>query len=291
MALTDFLLLDACPVLGCVLTFFLYVSPVRDMRVALHRGSLDSLNPLPFAFAVANCYGWIVYGYFQQEIFLAASTLPGFLITLYLNIGAIKLQYLARHRKRWERASKFGTVDTMSTGTYSTASFSDASASKDEGVEEEQGSDFDTFVPQEFALYKFALAWMIIGVYAGFFVSDPKTACGIIGCATNLNMLFFYGSPLQVLQKVIHKRDSSNIHRGIMVMTFFNATFWLAYGLASNDPVVYVPNGLGSLLAVVQMALCVSFPETITRVGGEADSLITASSSYTVPAEVPIIVV
>ena len=49
-------------------------------------------------------------------------------------------------------------------------------------------------------------------------------------------------------------------------MTFFNALSWSLYGLVvSKDPLIYGPNLLGLLLAIVQLLLFVifGFPSTI----------------------------
>lgn len=294
MTLADVLLLHFCPLAGCALACCLYAAPVNDLRAALRRGSLDKLNPLPFAFAFANCYGWIVYGYFRENLILAASTLPGFLITLYLNMGAIKLQYHARHQKRWERACKWRALDTMSTATYSTSSEEScellSSNNKDKSVQEENlVNDFDSFVPQELVLYNLALMWMIVCVYADFF-TDQKTASFLIGWVVNLIMLVFYGAPLELLRHVIESQDSAVIHRPTMAMSFSNAFFWVIYGLASNDPIVYGPNAVGCVLTIAQMILCCLFP-TGTAQAQEQEPLLVQSISYTVPAEVPVMVV
>ena len=72
----------------------MYAAPIRDMRSALAKGTLGDLAPFPFAMMSGNCLGWLIYGYFQRDPFLIAANLPGFVLSLWLNSGTSKLQYL-----------------------------------------------------------------------------------------------------------------------------------------------------------------------------------------------------
>jgi solute carrier family 50 protein (sugar transporter) len=46
--------------------------------------------------------------------------------------------------------------------------------------------------------------------------------------------------------------------------------FWCAYGIAVFDMFIAVPNGLGALLGVIQMFLCLVFPRRIAATTGSA---------------------
>ena len=87
-----------------------------------------------------------------------------------------------------------------------------------------------------------------------------KTREYIIGIVVNLNLVFFYGAPLSTIFTVLKTKNSVSIHIWTMTTNTFNGTFWFAYGLAVLDPFIYVPNGLGSLLGVIQIILCMIFP-------------------------------
>jgi hypothetical protein len=45
-----------------------------------------------------------------------------------------------------------------------------------------------------------------------------------------------------------------------MVMNWINTTFWMAYGLARMDPIIYVPNGVGLVLGIAQGLLVCAYP-------------------------------
>ena len=45
-------------------------------------------------------------------------------------------------------------------------------------------------------------------------------------------------------------------------MTVFNTFFWLSYGAAIKDIMIFFPNASGFILALVQLLLCLIFPQT-----------------------------
>jgi Sugar efflux transporter for intercellular exchange len=45
-----------------------------------------------------------------------------------------------------------------------------------------------------------------------------------------------------------------------MIMNWINTSFWMAYGFARMDPIIYVPNGIGLVLGVAQGILVCFFP-------------------------------
>ena len=84
----------------------------------------------------------------------------------------------------------------------------------------------------------------------------------MIGILVNLNLVFFYGAPLSTISTVIKTRSSASIHIWTMITNTANGLFWGAYGLAVLDPFIFVPNGVGAGLGVIQIFLCVTFPRT-----------------------------
>jgi hypothetical protein len=46
-----------------------------------------------------------------------------------------------------------------------------------------------------------------------------------------------------------------------IVMSLLNSFFWLAYGMAIKDMVIFFPNASGFLLGFIQLILCVVFSD------------------------------
>ena len=65
------------PVLGVILSNFLYFSPLPAILRAHRTGVLGSLNPLPQALMVVSTNAWMCYGLAVPNGFIVASNLPG----------------------------------------------------------------------------------------------------------------------------------------------------------------------------------------------------------------------
>lgn len=205
-----------------------------------------------------NCLGWVVYGYYQHDPFLVAANLPGLILSLWLNMGAAKLQYMDLMEARKERAQ------------VAPESWDASPQREEENLEPplEEALPIDAlamedslvWVPQERIFLKVVCFWGLILTYAGWFsTTDPASLIGII---VNLNLIFFYGAPLQTMQTVIRERTSESIHLPTMFMNYTNTSFWIAYGIARRDPVIILPNVVGLSLGLVQGVLCLLFPRT-----------------------------
>ena len=92
---TEYIVLDLlCPSLGVVLATLTFAAPVRSLRDRLSaEGSLGHLNPTPWAVMTGNCLGWIGYSYLTGDLFVLMANVPGLLVSVWLNVGACKLQY------------------------------------------------------------------------------------------------------------------------------------------------------------------------------------------------------
>lgn len=86
--------------------------------------------------------------------------------------------------------------------------------------------------------------------------ANPPRARG----AANVILFLFYLSPLSTLLDVLRHRDSTSLVLPLCAMNVGNGTLWLVYGLVRGDPFIWVPNGVGALLGVLQTALCLIFP-------------------------------
>lgn len=80
------------------------------------------------------------------------------------------------------------------------------------------------------------------------------------GFAANGILLVFYASPLSSLLEVFQTRSNATIHLNMAIMTILNGALWVAYGLAIHNPFIWVPNGVGAILGVVQVILWLVFP-------------------------------
>mmetsp|Transcript_9413 Transcript_9413/g.19526 ORF Transcript_9413/g.19526 Transcript_9413/m.19526 type:complete len:283 (+) Transcript_9413:56-904(+) len=243
-----------CPVGGCFLASSVFAAPIHDLNQALARGSLGSLNTTPWAVMTGNCLGWCAYSYCTNDPFVLASNLPGLILSLWLNIGACKLQYLGQIRN--------------------IQSFQDCQ----DDEEPETAHRKPIFVqrlstaPQDEILFGILGLWAVVLTSVRWMNSlmeqqlynvwEPQS---VIGLLVNINLVFFYGAPLQTMKLVLETRSSDSIHTPTVSRNVVNAIFWMSYGLAREDPIIYGPNGVGLLLGLAQVALCAVYPKQSSR--------------------------
>jgi len=265
-----------CPVGGCLLASSVFAAPIKDLNQALRRGSLGSLNTIPWAVMTGNCLGWCAYAYYTADPFVLASNLPGLILSLWLNIGACKLQYLAQI-DAIRRDFRHGGMERDN----------DNDNHNDNGNEDEPerttetrhhhkihdlNHDYSTSLSwsqQDVVLLRIVTGWaamlVAVGWMGGLHSSSselPYAPHTVVGILVNINLVFFYGAPLQTMKTVLETRSSDTIHTPTVTRNIANALFWISYGFARNDAIIYGPNGVGFLLGLAQCALLVVYPKT-----------------------------
>jgi len=256
----------------------MFSAPYRDLQRAVERGQIGDLNPTPWAFMLGNCFGWVVYAILTQNLFIFWGNAPGFLLSVYLNLGAVKLLYQRHHAT--EMRKSFVAFLKQEEETKQEQSKRDLEVSTRMRISEPPvasttttAKDWATVVwnvtsqttpapaPHETLVLVIVTIWTICMSILGFTESfDAKTRELIVGTLVNLNLVFFYGAPLSTIYSVLTQGNSSSIHIRTVITNTLNGTFWMAYGLAVLDPIVYVPNGLGAFLGVTQIVLIVVYP-------------------------------
>lgn len=253
-----------CPTMGILISSSLFAAPVNDLRRALGNEALGPLNPRPWAYMTGNTLGWCTYAYYTTDPFILASNLPGLILSLWLNMGATKLQYLAQVEARSQRRRRFrhGTDGSISQRRTREASSSSTSIP----LQKERNSLI--FSPQDVLFLRVMGVWAMVLVavgWLGFLQGYEQRAVGVV---VNLNLIFFYAAPLGTRWTVLKTKVSDTIHTPTMLLNCGNAAFWMLYGIARNDVIIYGPNGLGLALGLAQAFLCVWYPKT----GGARDS-------------------
>ena len=241
-------MLQVCPAAGCVLASFMFCAPLNDLHHCLQRGSLGTLNPVPWAFAVGNTFGWLLYGFILKDVFVLAANLPGLFINMWLCYGAAKLEYYGRRRQEQGIAldTARSSVDNDSTTI--------AHATKKE-------YDFQlSMTPLEQVFFAISISWATLGSVTGWFMEQQDHAATIIGITANCNLVFFYMAPLNTIWNVMKTQNSALIHRPTMTMNTLNAAFWVLYGTARRDRIILFPNAIGMLLGIIQIFVCVWYP-------------------------------
>jgi solute carrier family 50 protein (sugar transporter) len=243
----------------------MYAAPVRDLNKALLSSALGDLNPFPWVVMSGNCFGWLVYACYTHDPFILAANIPGLLVSFYLNIGACKLEYkeqkqqfdrLARATPQQQENLDINPEDQATripenvdiNGTTITAT---NTGYKSEGR---------VMTTQEQMFFVMMTLWSIIVVFVGWFDLTHGHAKQTFGFCANINVIFFYASPLQAIKRIVDSKTSNEIHIPTVIIGWTNAIFWMAYGFARRDLVISIPNGIAMLLSSTQGLLCCIYP-------------------------------
>jgi solute carrier family 50 protein (sugar transporter) len=218
-----------------------------------------------------------------QNWFVFWGNAPGFVLSIWLNMAAAKLQYCDRMSNNMR--SSFVRLLESNRGSFVIREDQTADMSTEQKATEEvennithsQGgvTSFENMrtmaleiatgrieapAPHEKVVVAVITIWVAIITTICFLDVEMTQKKLIIGIAVNINLLFFYGAPLSTIFTVLKTRDSSSIHRWTMLMNTANATFWTAFGFGTSDYFIMVPNGIGAILGVMQMILRVVVP-------------------------------
>jgi solute carrier family 50 protein (sugar transporter) len=254
-----FILADyVAPTIGCILSTLTFSAPIKSLLTAIKSGSLGSLNPTPWAFMTGNTIGWLAYSFITLDLFVFFANAPGLLISIWLNTGAMKLQYYEELVRRSSSENSSTDSDAISVQT-----------AKFECCQQ--------LTSHELKVLQIVLVWVIILSTTSLIPVSMDEMKFIVGVAVNINLIFFYAAPLSTIATVIRTKNSASIHFWTMSMNTANAFFWCIYSLAIQDYYILIPNGLGFLFGLIQVALYQCFPrcaviessDSVTELSGE----------------------
>lgn len=208
-----------------------------------------------------NTIGWVAFSYLVKDWFIFVANSPGVLISLYLNAGAMKLEYLeslqregAKEIKQESQGNDYDTVDVDDiTDTVIGDSITD-----DETKTLTTIGKIDSSKTEKRLSYMIAL-WICVFTYCALisplYHDSQEHNILLVGVVVNCNLVFFFGAPLSSIQTVIRTKSSSSIHKKTMIMNLLCSGFWMSYGIAQRDSFVVLPNILGFLLGIVLLLL------------------------------------
>jgi len=263
MPSTTFIILNyVCPSLGTILASATFSAPVSSLKKALSEKDLGDLNPTPWAFMTGNCLGWIAYSFITNDLFVLSANAPGFILSIWLNNGAAKLQYqeLCQISCRQVDCSNKKEENSDDSVDKPLRNGDDFSATDQL---DERTLNTPSLTSHEYWVLGIVFIWTVILSVIIFIPTTAEVKQGVVGLCVNINLIVFYGAPLSTIAIVLRTKHSSSIHRRTLAMTTLNTIFWGSYGVGVMDMWIIVPNGLGIVLALIQLTLCCVFPSTV----------------------------
>ena len=229
-----------------------------------------------------NCLGWCAYGYYKNDAFVLAANLPGLVLSIWLNskfcalalaliseisdivVGAFALFAVGAAKLHYSSLLSVGTnqprhhVESTNESPEIVVSDDARDDTLDDPLIQDGDRELRVVGSQETAFFRIAIFWALTLVWCGFV--HPENPTFVLGVVVNVNLIFFYGAPLQTMRTVISEKRSESIHLPTLTMHLFNTSFWMAYGVARRDPVILLPNVIGFFLGLIQAVLCLLYP-------------------------------
>ena len=270
---SEIILETVCPLLGALMANIMFAAPFRSVRQAQKDGRLGKLNPTPWAIMTGNTIGWITYGILKDNYYIFFGNAPGFLLSVWFNIQAIKLQYenyqsialreilakdISENPQDWSHLIERNQESNPRTEREG---LSQKITHKMNSISHRTTPD-DAPQGHERLLTGMIVLWLGVVSLIGFGRErlSQNSREIIVGIIVNLNLVFFYGAPLTTILTVTRTRSTETIHVGTMITNTLNGIFWACYGIAVLDFFVAVPNGIGALLGGIQVFLFLIFP-------------------------------
>ncbi|GMP53525.1 hypothetical protein CsSME_00018967 [Camellia sinensis var. sinensis] len=133
---------------------------------------------------------------------------------------------------------------------------------------------FITYAEKENKLRMLGLLLADLSIFAivlvgSLHLSDLTTRHIFIGFLSGASLVSMFASPLFVINVVIRTRSVEFMPFYLSLSTFLMSTSFFLYGILNGDPFIYVPNGIGTILGIVQLALFFYYKNTSGEVSRE----------------------
>ena len=202
------------------------------------------------------------------------------MISIWLNIGAMKLQY-------YEEIIKYSSIQITEQAQSGEDTEEDDNGNVTQSASrEENSSDSNachrspqSLTSHEWKLLNIVIIWMSILSVTSLSPIDKNEMKFVVGVAVNVNLVFFYAAPLSSIMTVLRTKSSASIHKYTMIMNTVNSFFWCVYSLAIQDYYILIPNGLGFGFGITQMLLCTCYPQNDAVGGGGTEQFLDEDGS------------
>lgn len=120
---------------------------------------------------------------------------------------------------------------------------------------------------------KLKMLGLLLGVFALFIgivlvsvkLFDPPSRQLFVGYLSVASLISMFASPLFIINLVIKTKSVEYMPFYLSLSTFLMSLSFFAYGMFKHDPFITVPNGVGGLLGIIQLALYTYY----SRISGE----------------------
>nr|QBP36999.1 SWEET2a-like bidirectional sugar transporter [Nepenthes sp. MF-2019] len=92
-------------------------------------------------------------------------------------------------------------------------------------------------------------------LYMSMIIYDPHVRQMLVGYLSSASLVSMFASPLFIINLVIRTRSVEYMPFYLSLSTFLMSLSFFAFGILKHDAFIYVPNGIGTVLGLAQLAL------------------------------------
>lgn len=121
--------------------------------------------------------------------------------------------------------------------------------------------------------YKVRMVGLLLAVFAIFAlivvgslqIMDQSLRRILVGSLSGASLISMFASPLFIINLVIKTHSVEFMPFYLSLSTFLMSASFFAYGIFNSDAFIYVPNGIGTVLGIVQLALYTYYKNTSNK--------------------------
>jgi hypothetical protein len=186
---------QVCPTIGAILSNMAFAAPIKSLQSAVKVGNLGDLNPTPWAFMLGNTVGWLAYAFITGDLFVFFANVFGLLFSIYLNIGAMKLQYYDEIRSATP-SIQLAVANAAEDGVEQTSD-GDVNATAESEIEVNNvdiaKEGMQQFTSHEIKVLLVIITWVLILSITSLASKSRDDMEHIVGISVNINLMLFYG--------------------------------------------------------------------------------------------------
>ncbi|CAE7384906.1 HET-E1 [Symbiodinium natans] len=264
MSASELALIHGTGCVGAVLSIGMALVPLREMIRARAVGSLNGFDTRQLPVQFVNFYIWAVWAVQVGDIWVFLASSPSAAVCLFNITSAIAL--LSQEEGAVSQLCK--PFDGAFFRRSPSRAWHDASREqRGKTVRKLELQTVGGFLAVSF-ISCFLGKWELAGLEVVSDLFPVSLREEVLGSLASMAAFVAYCRPIMRLYTYCCRRDASPILLPLVLMVLLSNTLWTIYGVSTLNPWVYVPNGSGALVCIMQVLVRLIFPGRADRLEG-----------------------
>ncbi|CAE8613633.1 unnamed protein product [Polarella glacialis] len=237
---------------GLCTNISLCLAPWTTIEEARIIGSLGGMDTSPWPMFFGTNLIWGCYAVLVGDVWLFCASTPAAMMWLFFCISAVRLL-----------AQEEGETLVVSGGAWDGVLFSHGKTIDLQQLSKRyrhnciQNLEIGIMRWTSFALVALFCCspWNIRGLELWETMFDPKMRIFVMMVLCGLSSLRLFTGPVTRLWAIVTLRDASTVFVPLVLTMLISTFMWCSYGLVTGNVSLYVPNGIGVFISILQLLL------------------------------------